>query len=56
MVKHILKDLRLVQESLDDRDTELTGVVLADKMFKLVQELGYETEGTQAMIRAYLKE
>lgn len=51
MVKHILKDLRLVQESLGDRG--LLGISLADRMFKVVQELGGAEQGTQAMIRTY---
>lgn len=52
MVKHILKDLRLVQESLGD--LQLPGTTLADQMFKAVKALGGEEQGTQAMIRAYL--
>ena len=51
MVKHILKDLRLVQESLGD--FQLPGTTLADQMFKAVQTLGGQEQGTQAMIRAY---
>ncbi len=51
MIKHILKDLRLVQESLQDKD--LPGVTLADRMFETVKELGGAEQGTQAMIRAY---
>ena len=51
MVKHILKDLRLVQESSDET---LPGIKLADQLFKAVQELENGAEqGTQAMIRAY---
>lgn len=52
MIKHILKDLRLVQESLGDQN--LPGVELADRLFKIVQALEQGSEqGTQAMIRAY---
>jgi 3-hydroxyisobutyrate dehydrogenase len=51
MVKHILKDLRLVQESLGDR--HLPGVALANHLFEQVQDLGGAEQGTQAMIRAY---
>lgn len=51
MVKHILKDLRLVQETSDE---DLVGVKLADSLFKTVQKLERgATQGTQAMIRAY---
>jgi 3-hydroxyisobutyrate dehydrogenase len=56
MIKHILKDLRLVQESLQVSGEELPGVEMSDHLFKMVQELdngmGGE-QGTQAMIRAY---
>ncbi len=56
MVKHILKDLRLVQETSEEN---FPGVDLADRLFKLVQQLD-DGEGafcgTQAMIRAYEKE
>jgi 3-hydroxyisobutyrate dehydrogenase len=51
MVNHILKDLRLVQECLADR--ELPGIALADQMFKLVCDLDGGKQATQAMIRAY---
>jgi 3-hydroxyisobutyrate dehydrogenase len=51
MVKHILKDLRLVQETSNG---DLVGVKLADSLFKTVQKLERgATQGTQAMIRAY---
>ena len=53
MIKHILKDLRLVRESLKDKD--LPGVTLANQMFETVRELGGAEQGTQAMIRAYLE-
>ena len=53
MIKHILKDLRLVQELSED---DLPGVQLADHLFKLVATLDNgkgSLQGTQAMIRAY---
>lgn len=56
MIKHILKDLRLVQETVAGSEPTLAGVQLADRLFKLVRDLdngkGAE-QGTQAMIRAY---
>ena len=58
MIKHIIKDLRLVAESLkSDRDL-LPGVELADRRFKLAATTDDgkgEEQGTQAMMRAYLK-
>ena len=53
MIKHILKDLRIVQESLKDKN--LPGVTLANQMFETVRELGGSEQGTQAMIRAYVE-
>jgi 3-hydroxyisobutyrate dehydrogenase len=54
MIKHILKDLRLVQEQAQNQ--HLPGVDLAEKLFKVVRDLddgGGGQLGTQAMIRAY---
>jgi 3-hydroxyisobutyrate dehydrogenase len=55
-IEHILKDLRLVLESMEASSQELPGVELSDRFFQLVRELdggsGGEL-GTQAMIRAY---
>ncbi len=54
MVKHILKDLRIVKAVGDPEN--LLGVDLSDRLFKLVNELeGGSEQGTQAMIRAYLQ-
>ncbi len=56
MIKHILKDLRLVGEALQ-KENSLPGVQLAQHLFQTAADLdsgkGY-TEGTQAMIKAYL--
>lgn len=58
MIKHILKDLRLVKEIMNDSQNNLPGVELADHLFKIVAEMdngqGAE-QGTQAMIRSYQK-
>ena len=53
-LKHIIKDLRLVQEIA--QDMELPGTQLSDRLFKVVAAMddGLAAElGTQAMIRAY---
>ncbi|NEP60374.1 MAG: NAD(P)-dependent oxidoreductase [Symploca sp. SIO2G7] len=58
MIKHMLKDLRLVQEALKQSKHQLPGVDMAEELFKLVKELDDGTggeQGTQAMIRAYDK-
>ena len=50
MIKHILKDLRLVQESLKASGQELPGVEMSDRLFKIVKELdkryGWRTGNT----------
>ncbi|PSF38473.1 oxidoreductase [Aphanothece hegewaldii CCALA 016] len=57
MIKHILKDLRFVQEIVAASEENLLGVELADRLFKIVAELDQGAQqGTQAMIRAYLKD
>ncbi|RMF28460.1 MAG: NAD(P)-dependent oxidoreductase [Cyanobacteria bacterium J083] len=59
MIRHILKDLRLVQEIMPQAPTKLPGVKLAEDLFKQVANLDQgeaKYQGTQAMIRAYLSE
>ena len=55
-IKHIVKDLRLVQATNETSAHNLPGTELADRLFKAVQAMddgqGKE-QGTQAMIRAY---
>jgi 3-hydroxyisobutyrate dehydrogenase len=57
-IKHIVKDLRLVQEINQTSADNLPGTELADRLFKIVEAMddgqGRE-QGTQAMIRAYLQ-
>ncbi|MFW6359949.1 MAG: NAD(P)-dependent oxidoreductase [Chroococcales cyanobacterium] len=54
MIKHILKDLRLVQETMESSNSSLPGVELANRLFESVSGLeGGSEQGTQAMIRAY---
>ncbi len=53
MIKHMLKDLRLVEESLSASELDLPGATMSQKMFQIVQQLGGSEQGTQAMIRAY---
>ena len=56
-IKHILKDLRLVRETIQEGKS-LPGVELCDRLFKSIAQLdrgqGEELD-TQAMIRAYLE-
>ncbi len=53
-IKHMLKDLRIVQSVGDSQN--LIGTELSDRLFKIVSKLADGNEqGTQAMIRAYLE-
>jgi 3-hydroxyisobutyrate dehydrogenase len=56
-IKHLLKDLRIVQESLASSDLSLPGMLLANEKLQEVAAMdngeGKEL-GTQGMIRAYL--
>lgn len=55
-IKHIVKDLRLVQEINLTSGDNLSGTELADRLFKKVQAMDNgqgKEQGTQAMIRAY---
>lgn len=53
MIKHILKDLRLVKEIAQTHGQEIPGTAFADFLFQWVAGQGGSEEGTQAMVRAY---
>lgn len=58
-IKHIVKDLKLVQSVSQTSGTSLPGTELADRLFKVVQSMDNgeaKEQGTQAMIRAYLNQ
>ena len=55
-IKHIVKDLRLVQAINQASGDNLPGTDLAERLFKIVQAMDRgqgKEQGTQAMIRAY---
>jgi 3-hydroxyisobutyrate dehydrogenase len=56
MIEHILKDLRLVKETVHTSGEALPGTDLAESLFQIVAALDSgqgSKQGTQAMIRAY---
>ena len=56
MIQHILKDLRLVKETLEESREKLPGTELANHLFELAGKLdsgGGIKQGTQAMFRVY---
>ncbi|NJK99881.1 MAG: NAD(P)-dependent oxidoreductase [Spirulinaceae cyanobacterium SM2_1_0] len=52
-IKHMLKDLRLVQANAAAVGQAIPGTAMAKQFFEQVQALGGDEQGTQAMIRAY---
>ncbi|MGB5595973.1 MAG: NAD-binding protein, partial [Crocosphaera sp.] len=55
-IKHLLKDLRLVQEIMAEANSNLPGVSLAESFLKEVAKMDNgegKEQGTQAMIRYY---
>ncbi|MGB5772359.1 MAG: NAD(P)-dependent oxidoreductase [Crocosphaera sp.] len=55
-IKHLLKDLRLVQEIMAEADSHLPGVSLAESFLQEVAKMDNgegKEQGTQAMIRYY---
>ncbi len=58
-IKHLLKDLRLVQEIMAQSESQLPGVSLAEHFLKEVASMdngAAKEQGTQAMIRYYNQE
>lgn len=58
MIKHILKDLRLVETALGENN-DLPGVELAQKLFDITAQLNEGESynlGTQAMMKSYIKD
>ncbi|MEM8676245.1 MAG: NAD(P)-dependent oxidoreductase [Cyanobacteria bacterium P01_G01_bin.67] len=56
-IKHIVKDLRLVQSINQTSGDNLPGTELADRLFKTIMAMDKgegKEQGTQAMIRAYI--
>jgi len=57
MIKHILKDLRLIQDTLSQSDVNLPGVDLSQNLFNFVAGLDDGSlQGTQALYRAYCQD
>ncbi|MER2000927.1 MAG: NAD(P)-dependent oxidoreductase [Lysinibacillus sp.] len=52
-IKHMLKDLHIALKEAEKMELQLPGLQNAVEMFTELQQQGYETEGTQALIRWY---
>ena len=52
-IKHMLKDLHIALQEAVKMELQLPGLQNAVEMFAELQQQGYETDGTQALIRWY---
>ena len=52
-IKHFLKDLRIIEEEMAARDIQLATVHTVRRMYEKMAELGFENDGTQALIKLY---
>ncbi len=55
-IKHFLKDLKIIEDEMTARNTQLTAVHTVRRMYEKMAELGYENDGTQALIKLYQEE
>lgn len=53
MIKHMLKDLKLVHRTAEELKQELPGTAHAQALFQQVADKGGDELGTQAMIRTF---
>ena len=52
-IKHIVKDMKMALEESEKMNLKLPGLALAKSMYDELVSLGYENNGTQALIKAY---
>lgn len=55
-IEHFVKDLKIALQTAQDAKLNLPCLELALKTYARLQELGYGSNGTQALYKAYLKE
>ena len=53
LVRHLVKDIRLAQEEADLHGLRLPGLEVAQKLYELVEKLGYGEAGTQVLFHHY---
>ena len=53
LVRHLVKDIRLAQEEADIHGLRLPGLEVAQKVYELVEKLGYGEAGTQVLFHHY---
>ncbi|HHV41838.1 MAG TPA: NAD(P)-dependent oxidoreductase [Clostridiaceae bacterium] len=52
-IKHFLKDIGIIEREMANRDTKLITVHAVKEMYEKMVELGFEDDGTQALIKLY---
>ena len=53
LVRHLVKDIRLAQEEADLHGLHLPGLEVAQKLYELLEKLGYGEAGTQVLFHHY---
>lgn len=52
-VKHFIKDMRIVREEMDNKNVDLRMLDTVLEMYEQMANLGFEDDGTQALIKIY---
>lgn len=55
-VKHFIKDMRIVNQEMNERDTYLKMLNTVLSLYEEMAQQGHENDGTQALIKLYQKE
>ena len=55
-VKHFVKDMEIIKEEIEARGTNLKMLNTVLDLYINMMELGFENDGTQALIKRYSKE
>lgn len=53
-IKHFIKDMKIVQDEMDARDTKLEMLDIVEQMYESLADKGMEDNGTQSLIKYYL--
>lgn len=54
-IKHMIKDLKIALDEAEQMNLQLPGLAMAKKMYARLAEEGYDDNGTQALIKYYVK-
>ncbi|MER2105380.1 MAG: NAD(P)-dependent oxidoreductase [Solibacillus sp.] len=54
-IKHFIKDMKIALDEAARMNLQLPGLAMAKEMYELLSQQGYSENGTQALIRYYVK-